>query len=124
MNNIHPFKVSDKVVCLDASAGPIYMPGKGLEIGQTYVISEVDFFGKIPTVKVTGMCPNKREGRMVYETFYKASRFRKLTDIQNENKLKEYGMLPNELVSLGITEPAQCAFLVQTLGAMQKGTKK
>lgn len=85
----HPFKVSDKVICQDNSDGPIYMPGPRLELNQIYVISETTFFGKIPAVKVTGRCPDFTEHGQKYETFYKASRFRKLDDIKEENRMKE-----------------------------------
>lgn len=113
---MHPFKVSDKVVCVNAT-GFTWNPV--LVRDRIYVIAAIQR-GKsgndAPGVKLVGV-----QGFIAtdgWEIGYLASRFRKLTDIQNENKLKEYGMLPNELVSLGITERAQRAFLAQTLSVM------
>jgi len=89
---MHPFKVSDKVVCiedrgLDTTISPIHT-------GTVYVVRGVHFtkrfHGGIPVgtpgVYLVGLRgPIHSNGN---EISYRAARFRKLDEIKEENRLK------------------------------------
>lgn len=125
---MHPFKISDKIVCVNSSN--IVRKCDLLVLGKIYVVRELTHKTKYiinDGVKLVGMhagyydnpnAPNYEE-----ESGYMACRFRKLSDIQEENRLNQYNMSPAELTSLGITSKAQRTFLASTLDAMKKGCK-
>lgn len=88
----HPFKISDKVVCVDASN---LFPNGGDPIfeGTVYVVRDICF--KKPGVKTDGVKLVGVHGGFYQagicrgeESGYKTFRFRKLDDIKAENALK------------------------------------
>lgn len=96
------FRISDKVVCVDDSPAP-ERPGRNphtLKKGTVYTVCEVLPDIAIPSgihlggfgVNVTGQKLGSHPTGIPYG--FKASRFRKLTDIQAENAAKREELIP------------------------------
>jgi len=86
----HPFKVSDKVVCVDDM--PNIYDWRYAQLpknDQVYVIREVrlDYYTNRAACLLVGITNSTHPVSGRERGFY-AFRFRKLTDIQQENKLK------------------------------------
>lgn len=84
----HPFKVSDKVVCVnheDFEGDTPFAPEDDIPvIGQIYVVNVIDFIDGIPVLGLSGM--NLTSDDECVEYFYVALNFRKLDDIKQMNK--------------------------------------
>jgi hypothetical protein len=82
------FNVSDKVVCVDDSPGR-RTGSRKLVAGQVYVVREsvASARTRTPCVRLVGIinmwCPHYR-----YELPFDARRFRKLEEVQAENRLR------------------------------------